>query len=47
MVSGEESEGEDGERGGGEGGSLAAQQLQLEAEKEALLQNTELVLEVS
>ena len=47
MVSGEESEGEGGERGGGEAGSLAAQQLQLEAEKEALLHNTELVLEVS
>lgn len=44
-MSGEESEGEGGE-GGGEEGSLAAQQLQLEAEKEALLHNTGLMLEV-
>lgn len=42
-MSGEESEGEG---GGGEEGSLAAQQLQLEAEKEALLHNTELMLGV-
>ena len=46
VVSGDESEGEGGERGGGEGESLVAQQRQLEAEKEALLHNTELVLEV-
>ena len=43
MGSGEESEGEG---RGEEGGSLAAQQQQLEAVKEALLLNTELVLEV-
>ena len=44
VVSGEESEG-DGEEGMEEK-SLAAQQLQLEAEREAILHNKELVVEV-
>ena len=46
MGSGEESEGEEGGGEEGRGQSLAVQQHQLEAEKEALLHNTGLVQEV-